>query len=257
MDNRPIGIMDSGIGGLTVARVLHENYPQEGIVFLGDTARNPYGERSREEITRFSEAIRSFLLSKQVKMILIACNTISFNVPPSFFDCPIPVVKMSMDVTLPENAKKVGVFATPATIATHVHKAYLSQKYPQIEVVEIPCDGLAAAIEQNAEENIISGLVERAVMEYHALGVDTALWSCTHYPLVQRVFQKVLPHVHFLDPAFPTVETGMDVLRKADGLAGEAGEKVFYFTDGLDHAMPVVQRLFGDVSVEKTNLVGV
>lgn len=84
MDNRPIGIMDSGIGGLTVARVLHETYPKEGIVFLGDTKRNPYGERSRDDIVRFSFAIKDFLKEHQVKMILIACNTISFNVPPAF-----------------------------------------------------------------------------------------------------------------------------------------------------------------------------
>ena len=98
MDNRPIGIMDSGIGGLTVARVLHEMYPEEGIVFLGDTKRNPYGERSRDDIVRFSFAIKDFLKEHQVKMILIACNTISFNVPPAFFEEDIPVIKMSMEV---------------------------------------------------------------------------------------------------------------------------------------------------------------
>lgn len=127
MDNRPIGIMDSGIGGLTVARVLHETYPEEGIVFLGDTKRNPYGERSRDDIVRFSFAIKDFLKEHQVKMILIACNTISFNVPPAFFEEDIPVIKMSMEVKLPEDAKHFAVFATPATIATHAHKAYFQK----------------------------------------------------------------------------------------------------------------------------------
>ena len=251
MDNRPIGVMDSGIGGLTVARVLHEAYPKESIVFLGDSARNPYGERSAEEIRHFAEGIKQFLISQHVKMILIACNTISFNVLPDFFDSEVPIVKMSMDVTIPETAKEVGVFATPATISTHVHKTYLEKKYPHIHVVEIPCDGLAAAIEQSEEENIISGLVEKAAKEYHALGIDTALWSCTHYPLVKDVFQKVLPKVHFLDPAYPTVEAGMDILRREDGLGEEKGQDVFYFTDSLDHAAPVVHRIFGDVRVEK------
>ncbi len=252
MDNRPIGIMDSGIGGLTVARVLHQKYPKEGIVFLGDTARNPYGERSREEIIHFSEAIKKFLLEKQVKMILVACNTISFNVPPSFLEGDVPVVKMSMDVDMPKDAKQVAVFATPATISTHVHKPYLEKKFPGIEVVEVPCDGLAAAIEQNQGKNIISGLVEKAAKEYHALGVDTALWSCTHYPLVADVFQEVLPKVRFLDPALPTVETGMEILRNKDALADTQREKVFYFTAGLAHAKPVVQQIFGDVKVEET-----
>lgn len=254
MDNRPIGIMDSGIGGLTVARVLHQTYPKEGIVFLGDTARNPYGERSQTEIAHFAEGIKAFLLDKQVKMILIACNTISFNVPPSFMEGDVPVVKMSMDVTVPADAKKVGVFATPATIATHVHKTYLSQKYPHVEIVEVPCDGLAAAIEQNMGENVISGLVQKATKEYHALGIDTALWSCTHYPLVSQIFQKVLPEVRFLDPALPTVETGMEILKKTDGLADREGDKVFYFTAGLSHAKPVVQQIFGDVKVEMASI---
>lgn len=105
MDNRAVGVMDSGVGGLTVARVLAEKYPKEGIVFLGDTARNPYGERPVEEIVRFSEAIKDFLLKKDVKMILVACNTISFNVPPSFLEGDVPVIKMSMNVALPEDAK--------------------------------------------------------------------------------------------------------------------------------------------------------
>lgn len=106
MDNRAVGVMDSGVGGLTVARVLAEKYPKEGIVFLGDTARNPYGERPVEEIVRFSEAIKDFLLKKDVKMILVACNTISFNVPPSFLEGDVPVIKMSMNVALPEDAEK-------------------------------------------------------------------------------------------------------------------------------------------------------
>lgn len=128
MDNRAVGVMDSGVGGLTVARVLAEKYPKEGIVFLGDTARNPYGERPVEEIVRFSEAIKDFLLKKDVKMILVACNTISFNVPPSFLEGDVPVIKMSMNVALPEDAEKIAVFATPATISAHSHKSILQRR---------------------------------------------------------------------------------------------------------------------------------
>ena len=160
MDNRAVGVMDSGVGGLTVARVLAEKYPKEGIVFLGDTARNPYGERPVEEIVRFSEAIKDFLLKKDVKMILVACNTISFNVPPSFLEGDVPVIKMSMNVALPEDAKKIAVFATPATISAHSHKKYLAKAHPEVETVEIPCEGLGAAIERIEDKNSIRALLQ-------------------------------------------------------------------------------------------------
>ncbi len=253
MDNRPIGVMDSGIGGLTVAKALYAAYPQEGIVFLGDTKRNPYGERTKEEIIDFSFAIKDFLLQHDVKMILIACNTISFNVPDSFFAGDVPVVKMSMDVKVPADAKRFGVFATPATIKTHVHKEYFAKKYPNLDFVEIPCDGLAAAIEQNADEETITAILQKAVDTYGAGNIDTAIWSCTHYPLIAKIFQKVLPEVRFLDPAFPTVETGMDILRAKDALAGEEVEKDFYFTEGIENSRPLVQAIFGDVKVEKAD----
>ena len=97
MDNRPIGIMDSGVGGLTVACVLKEKYPNEKFIFIGDTARNPYGNKSPEEVTFFAEEMKAFLAGKQVKMIIAACNTITFSVPPSFFEGKIPVIGMSLD----------------------------------------------------------------------------------------------------------------------------------------------------------------
>lgn len=256
MDNRPIGIMDSGVGGLTVARVLHERYPKESIIFLGDSLRNPYGERSREEIAHFAEEIKVFLLRKNVKMIMIACNTISFNVFPSFTEGTVPVVKMSLDITLPEDAKKVGIFATPASIKTHAHKKYVEKKFPEVEWIEVPCDGVAAAIEQGKDENFISALVQKAAKEYHALGIDAGYWACTHYPLAPGAFAQVFPKVPFVDPALPTVEAGMEILRNEDRLAEGGGKNEFYFTDGLEHAAPLVRRLFGPAAVEKTNLVG-
>ncbi|WP_440232506.1 glutamate racemase [Dialister succinatiphilus] len=256
MDNRPIGIMDSGVGGLTVARVLHEKYPKESIIFLGDSLRNPYGERTRDEIARFAGEIKDFLIKKDVKMIIIACNTISFNVYPSFLEGPVPVVKMSLDITLPEGTKKAGIFATPASIRTHAHKKYVEKKFPEVEWVEVPCDGVAAAIEQGKDENFISALVQKAAKEYHALGIDAGYWACTHYPLAPSAFARVFPKVPFIDPALPTVEEGMAILQREDRLAEGKGRDEFYFTDGLAHAEPLVKRLFGPAAVEKTNLVG-
>lgn len=254
MDNRPIGVMDSGVGGLTVARVLHDLYPKESIVFIGDSKRNPYGERTREEIADFGEEMKAFLLKKDVKMIIVGCNTISFNVRDNFTEGPVPVVKMSLDISFPEGAEEVGIFATPASIATHAHYNYLSKKYPDIHFIEVPCDGVAAAIEQKKEENLISSLVRKAVKEYHAFGIDAGYWACTHYPLIPYAFAEALPHVPFIDPARPTVEKAVDILRKQDRLAEQTGRNRFYFTDCLENASPLVKSLFGPVVVEKTVL---
>jgi len=257
MDNRPIGVMDSGVGGLTVARVLHDLYPKESIVFIGDSKRNPYGERTREEIADFGEEMKAFLLKKDVKMIIVGCNTISFNVRDNFTEGPVPVVKMSLDISFPEETKDVGIFATPASIRTHAHYHYLTKKYPDIHFIEVPCDGVAAAIEQKKEENLISSLVLKAVKEYHACGIEAGYWACTHYPLVPGAFEKAMPGVPFIDPALPTVEKAVRILKDKDGLAEKAGESRFYFTDGLEHALPLVESLFGPVVVEKTDLLGV
>ena len=108
MDNRPIGIMDSGVGGLTVACVLKEKYPNEKFIFIGDTARNPYGNKSPEEVTFFAEEMKAFLAGKQVKMIIAACNTITFSVPPSFFEGKIPVIGMSLDFPELESGESSG-----------------------------------------------------------------------------------------------------------------------------------------------------
>lgn len=254
MDNRPIGIMDSGIGGLTVAKVLHEKYPKESIRFLGDTLRNPYGERSSEEITSFSEDLKAFLLKEQVKLIIIACNTISFNVPPSFFAAEVPIVKMSMDVALPKGTREMAVMATKATISSHAHKKFFSEKYPFLPLSEVPLEGVAAAIEQGKGEEEISSLVKNAVEEYHAIEAQTAVLACTHYPLAKEIFEKVCPKTLFLDPALPTVEEAMKILKERKMLSEEAGENQFYFTDGIAHATPLVKKLFGDVPVTLAKL---
>lgn len=254
MNNRPIGIMDSGVGGLTVAKALHDMYPKESIVFIGDSRRNPYGERTRDEIADFGEELKSFLLKQDVKMVIVGCNTISFNVRDNFTEGPVPVVKMSLDILFPEGVKNVGIFATPASIATHAHYNYLSKKFPGIHFTEVPCDGVAAAIEQKEEENLISSLVLQAVKEYHACDIDVGYWACTHYPLVPEAFEKALPRVPFIDPARPTVEKAMEILKAWDAMADKAGESRFYFTDCLENAAPLVKSLFGPVVVEKTVL---
>lgn len=244
MDNRPIGVMDSGAGGLTVATVLRRLYPEESIVYFGDSARNPYGERPKEEIIRFAGEVKDFLISKGVKGIIIACNTITFNVPPSFYEAAVPVTGMSLDFSGLPKVKKAAVFATPASIATHSHKKGVEKVLPAAEIAEVPCDGLAHAIETLAPKSEIEALIRKLAETYGALDAEAAVFGCTHYPLVRDLFEKVMPHTRFLDPAEKTVETAMAKFGPGDR-AGKRGEDVFYFSAQPEMAEKLVAEAFG------------
>lgn len=245
MDHRPIGVMDSGAGGLTVARVLKKRLPKERIVYIGDTARNPYGERPKEEIIRFAGEMKDFLLRKKVKMVIIACNTITFNVPPSFYEGTIPVVGMSLDFSALPHGKKAAVFATPASIATHRHGDAVRRLRPEAAVTEVPCYGLAHAIETGAsekeEEAIISGLLAK----YGGGDAEEAVFGCTHYPLAEVAFHHLMPKTFFLDPAEPTVSEAERILKEKDLLSDEEGEDLFYFTADDGAAAPLTKAAMG------------
>lgn len=255
MNNRPIGVMDSGAGGLTVAKVLRRLYPNESIVYFGDSARNPYGERSREEIIRFAGEIKDFLIQKGVKGIIIACNTITFNVPPSFYDGPVPVTGMSLDYSRFPKVQKAAVFATPASIKTHAHKGGLLKALPHAEIVEVPCDGLAHAIETCAPKADVEALIQKLAKTYGALDAEAAVFGCTHYPLVRDLFEKVMPHTTFFDPAEPTVETAMAKF-SANELARERGEDHFYFSADPELAEKLVEEAMGKAQAVETAVLG-
>lgn len=230
MNNSPIGVMDSGAGGLTVASVLRRLYPEETILYYGDSARNPYGERTPEEIRRFAEEVRDYLIGKGVKAVIIACNTITFNVKPSFYEAKVPVTGMSLDFSALPDVKKIAVFATPASIATHSHKGGVVKARPHAEVIEVPCDGLAHAIETMAPAEKVRALIASLIEKYHVEEAEAAVFGCTHYPLVRDIFEELMPHTDFLDPAEKTVEQAMARLRAAGALSEKRGTDHFYFS---------------------------
>lgn len=256
MDRRPIGICDSGVGGITVARVLHELYPRESLLFLGDSARNPYGDKPPEVISAMAEELKQFLLRQNVKMIIAACNTITFNVPPSFYEGDVPV--QGMCLSLPETAEGgISVFATPATIRTHRYRDFIRKRWPKADIREIPFDGLAAAIEQKRPKEELMVMIRETIAQFHVPDKGQAILACTHYPLVKDLFCKALPHTAFHDPALATVRAAMERLEAQDALTDTAGSSVFYFTKGAENAKALVQPLFGQVPVKPAAVAGV
>ena len=246
MDNRPIGVMDSGAGGLTVARVLAARYPKESILYFGDSARNPYGERTKKEIIEFAGQIKHFLLEKDVKAVVLACNTITFNVPASFYEEKVPVIGMSLDFSALPQVETAAVFATPASIATHAHKGGLLKVMPDAKIVEVPCDGLANAIERLAPHDEIRELLQNLIEKYGAWDAKAAVFGCTHYPLIIDIFKELLPDTRFLDPAEVTAEKAMAVLKERDALAESHGKDVFYFSGETEPAARIIEAAMGE-----------
>lgn len=193
-DNRPIGVFDSGLGGLTVAREIKKRFPGEQLVYLGDSARVPYGTRSKEVVMQFAKEDLKFLLKHEVKAVVIACNTASAHAADEVRKvCNLPV----WDVIGPgargaireSRTKKIGVIGTRGTIGS---QAYL-KALKGCEVTEVACPLFVPFIEEGEiRGNIIRELAEKYLKPVAKAGVDTLIMGCTHYPIIEALIGDVL-----------------------------------------------------------------
>ena len=193
----PIGVFDSGVGGLTVAREISRQLPYENIVYFGDTARVPYGSKSQNTIIRFSEQIIRFLRTKQVKAIVIACNTASalaLDAVKDEFDLPIigvviPGARAAVEAT---TNGKVGVVGTEATVQSGMYTKVIQGMNPKIEVIEKACPLFVPLVEEGFKEHIVT----REIIEYYLesmrnTDIDAMILGCTHYPLFREALEFV------------------------------------------------------------------
>lgn len=200
MDTRAIGVLDSGIGGLTSAKVLEEILPREDIIYFGDSRRMPYGGHTREEICEMSLQGAAFLDSFNVKAILLACGSISSNAAQTLrahFKTPfVGVVDAACAAAARcTKTKKVGVIATPATISSGVYERGLGELDAEIEVLTHACPGFAEMVEQGhfrVGDAVAEREVARELSCFLGSGIDTLLLGCTHYPLLEGVIARYL-----------------------------------------------------------------
>ena len=196
-DNRPIGIFDSGVGGLTVAAELIKAMPNENIVYFGDTARVPYGSKSKETVTKFSAQIVRYLLTRNVKCVVIACGTASsnsydelkamFGVP--LFEMVTPAASAGAAAT---TNKKIGVIGTEATIKSGAYEKAVLAIDKNIEVFKKACPLFVPLAEEGWTENEIAQLTaEKYLKDFLDYGMDTLILGCTHYPLLINCINKV------------------------------------------------------------------
>lgn len=253
MNTLPIGVFDSGIGGLTVLAALSRALPHEDLLYLGDTARVPYGTRSPETVTRYSARVASHLYRRGVKALVIACNTATTHALPTLTAAGaavgvpvIGVVKPGVDeADRLSRGRHVAILGTEGTVRAGRYQAALEARGLRAEGVACP---LFVSL---AEEGWIEGDVPRLVAERYLGGLrggpDTVILGCTHFPLLRPIIQAVLPGVTLIDSAEATAVATAKALGEAGLLRGDEGpgRRDFLVTDNLERFITVGRTFLG------------
>ncbi len=251
MRNAPLGIFDSGVGGLTVVRAVQQLLPAEDIVYLGDTARVPYGSKSPETIRQFAHEDVRFLLDRGVKMVVVACNTATAHALPSLqerYQVPIiGVIEPGVEAVLADaGAQRVGIIATRGTVRSHAYQHALALRQPGLILHATPAPLLVPLVEEDwldhpsteaALHSYLDPMLDR--------GIDTLLLACTHYPLLVPVLQKFLPDgVRIVDSATTCAEHVKVELGKLELFAEEEkpGKLEIHLTDLSDQFEDLARR---------------
>ena len=251
--DRPVGVFDSGIGGLTVLKALTASLPNEDFIYLGDTARLPYGTKSNEVIVRYSKENTSFLLARGIKMLVVACNTSSAVALDAIAaDTMVPVVGViepgARAAVKASRNGKIGVIGTEATIASGAYTRAIQRLSPRAEIYTRACPLLVPLAEEGWTDNAVAEMTVAHYLEsLKQSGIDTILLGCTHYPLLREMFAKILgPRVKIVDSATATAADVRARLRTLKiARRGGAGGQSFFVTETPDRFVRVGRRFLG------------
>lgn len=264
----PVGVFDSGVGGLTVAREIMRQIPNERIIYFGDTARVPYGSKSKETVTRFSEQIVRFLRTFQVKTIVVACNTASaYALAELEADTDIPVIgvlkpgaKAAMEAT--ENGR-IGVIATEATIGTGMYNKYIEEMNQNVTIYGKACPLFVPLIEEGLwEDPVTDEIARRYLTELIDIDIDTLILGCTHYPLIRSTLGRIAGEkVTLVNPAYETAKELKEMLAEMDLLNEEepglgSNRYQFYVSDKAEKFVRFANSIikYGILSAKTVNI---
>lgn len=241
--NAPVGVFDSGVGGLTVAREITRQLPGESIVYFGDTARVPYGSKSKDTIIRYARQIVRFLKTKEVKAIVVACNTASafaLDTIEAELDIPvIGVVKPGAKSAI-ENTKnqRIGIIGTEGTINSELYTDYIHGINANITVIGKACPLFCPLVEEGMlHDTVTDEIARRYLDELKEQNIDSLILGCTHYPLLRSTIGKIMgEQVKLINPAYETAISLKQLLEnnniRADMKFGPKYE--FYVSDAAD-----------------------
>lgn len=223
LQQAPIGVFDSGVGGLTVVREIMRQIPQERIVYFGDTARVPYGSKSKDTIIRYSRQIIRFLKTQNVKAIVVACNTASALALPQIkeeLDIPIigvvkPGAKVAATTT---KTNKIGIIGTEATVNSAIYTRTIQAVNPNIQVIGKACPLFVPLVEEGwLKDSVTEQIASRYLNTFEDTGIDTLILGCTHYPLLRKLIGNLMgPDVQLVNPAYETAAALRTLLEEKD-----------------------------------------
>ena len=265
LSDAPIGVFDSGVGGLTVVREIMRNLPNERIVYFGDTARVPYGSKSQENVIRFSKQIIHFLQTQGVKAIVIACNTASalaLDAVETDLDIPIigvikPGAHMAAKAT---HNKRVGVIGTESTIRSRTYDRFIQQQDPEIVVFGKACPLFVPLVEEGwLKDSVTEEVARRYLSELLRKDIDTLVLGCTHYPLLRSTVGKIMgPEVNLVNPAYETA-ISLDGLLRQNGIRADKDAKPeyeFYVSDAEEKFKEFANSIM-PLHIEKINQINI
>lgn len=235
--NNPIGIFDSGVGGLTVLKEVNKCLPNEDIIYLGDIAHLPYGGKSNETIIRLTVKNILFLLSKKVKFIIIACNSASSVALPymnEYFNVPIlGVVEAGVESAIDIGKKRIGIIGTRATIQSNAYQNLLKKADPSLSLLAGSCPLFVPLVEEGWAESKIAFDVAKKYLNDFNNKIDSLILGCTHYPLLKPIISKVLKNIILIDSAFSVAKKAHKMLEEKNllNIRKKTGKTEFYLTD--------------------------
>ncbi|MCM8796508.1 MAG: glutamate racemase [Candidatus Omnitrophica bacterium] len=250
---KAIGVFDSGVGGLTVTRELIAQLPNEDIVYFGDTARVPYGIKSKETVIRFTIENILFLLKQNVKLICVACNTAS--------SCALPVLKKNFRVPLvgvispgareavyATRNKRIGVIGTKGTIKSRTYETEIRQLDPEIKITAVACPLFVPLVEEGwLEGGVVEEVARRYLEPLKKAKVDTLILGCTHYPLLKPIIRRIMGKEVTLIDSAKQVAIEVKKILDQEGLLNKNGrpQHRFYVSDNPEWFSGLAKRFLG------------
>ncbi len=254
MNEQPVAVFDSGLGGLTVVRALQRQLPGESIVYFGDTARVPYGTKSCRTVLQFAEQDCNFLLRFDPKLIIAACNTASaLAIDELAPQLPVPVLGVvrpgAAEAVRQAGGRPIAVLATPATVASEAYPREIQAIAPDIAVTQQQCPSLVAMIEEGrgSDDPILRMLLAEYLESVRGLSPGVILLGCTHYPLVADAIADLVPPARVVDSAQATAIAAQRLLAERDALSGIAGRGTLrcYVSDNPQRFREIGGRFLG------------